>query len=202
VGQLRVSDPDIPADNTNDRARDNWRPLLSIADLAGGEWPQKARTAARAMAGAEADSGSARTLILKDLQVLFDEHGDVLDSEIIITLLTDIEERPWGEWKNGRPITKVGLARLLKPFGIQPKKWREGQKTRRGYERSDFEEVFTRYLGIESPHSPQGQESTTYSENKSPQDTPSVATRNGANLLETSHVASVATYPEMEREEF
>jgi putative DNA primase/helicase len=31
----------------NDRANDNWRPLLSIADVTGGEWPQRAREAAR-----------------------------------------------------------------------------------------------------------------------------------------------------------
>jgi predicted lipoprotein with Yx(FWY)xxD motif len=37
-------DPSIPA-ALNDRAADNWRPLIAIADLAGGEWPQLARQA-------------------------------------------------------------------------------------------------------------------------------------------------------------
>jgi len=33
------------------RAADNWRPLLAIADLAGGEWPERARQAAQSTCG-------------------------------------------------------------------------------------------------------------------------------------------------------
>src|SRR5206468_5707634 len=33
----------------NDRAADNWEPLLAIADLAGGDWPARARRAALAL---------------------------------------------------------------------------------------------------------------------------------------------------------
>jgi hypothetical protein len=43
--KLADPDPQIP-EALNDRADDNWRPLLAIADLAGGEWPQLARQAA------------------------------------------------------------------------------------------------------------------------------------------------------------
>jgi len=39
-------DPQVP-DALNDRAADNWRPLLAIADLVGGEWPQLARRECR-----------------------------------------------------------------------------------------------------------------------------------------------------------
>jgi hypothetical protein len=39
----------------NDRACDNWSPLLAIADLAGGEWPQRARAAALDLSGAGRD---------------------------------------------------------------------------------------------------------------------------------------------------
>jgi putative DNA primase/helicase len=41
------ADPQLP-NGLNDRAFDNWRPLLAIADRAGGEWPQKAHQAAPA----------------------------------------------------------------------------------------------------------------------------------------------------------
>ena len=37
---LRSADPDVLW-ALNDRASDNWRPLLAIADLAGGEWPTR-----------------------------------------------------------------------------------------------------------------------------------------------------------------
>ena len=40
-----------------DRAADNWRPLLAIADAAGKDWPQRARDACKAMSGAAAEEG-------------------------------------------------------------------------------------------------------------------------------------------------
>ena len=44
-----------------------------------------------------------------------------------------------------RPATK--LARLLKPFGIVPKTFREsGDTTLKGYSLSFFDEAFARYL--------------------------------------------------------
>ena len=43
VEKLRTHEPDMPAALPVNRASDNWRPLLSIADLAGGEWPARAR---------------------------------------------------------------------------------------------------------------------------------------------------------------
>jgi hypothetical protein len=54
-------DPDVP-DELNDRAADNWRPLLAIADLAGGDWPHRAREAACVLSGAghEAKSDQCR----------------------------------------------------------------------------------------------------------------------------------------------
>lgn len=45
AGKLAKADP--PAlDNLDDRAHDNWRALLAIADAAGGQWPKKAHDAA------------------------------------------------------------------------------------------------------------------------------------------------------------
>src|SRR5262249_19350632 len=51
-GALRDPDPQIPRE-LNDRAADNWRPLLAIADIAGGTWPQDARRAALPALGRE-----------------------------------------------------------------------------------------------------------------------------------------------------
>jgi hypothetical protein len=39
----------------SDRGADNWRPLLVLAETAGGDWPHKARDAAQALSGADAD---------------------------------------------------------------------------------------------------------------------------------------------------
>jgi putative DNA primase/helicase len=51
--KLTDPDPKIP-DALNDRAADNWRPLLAIADLAGEDWPKRAREAALVLSGEEA----------------------------------------------------------------------------------------------------------------------------------------------------
>ena len=48
LDHLREMDPPVPQ-GLHDRAADNWRPLLSIADLAGGEWSQRSREAAVAL---------------------------------------------------------------------------------------------------------------------------------------------------------
>ncbi len=116
---IKVADPDLPEQITNDRARDNWRVLLAIADTVGGKWPALAREAACTLAGEPSGSESARVLLLGDLKVLFDERGDKLTSEEIAQSLIEIEGHPWGEWKGNKPLTKTGLATLLRPFDIR-----------------------------------------------------------------------------------
>jgi len=55
--KLRDPDPKIP-DALDDRAADNWRPLLAIADLAGDDWPRRAREAACLLSGEGHDATS------------------------------------------------------------------------------------------------------------------------------------------------
>jgi len=61
-------------------------------------------------------------------------------------MLGKMDSRPWPEWRNGKPITPTGLARLLTPFGITPSTKRDGEDTFKGYLRSDFTEAFETYL--------------------------------------------------------
>ncbi len=190
--ELRAAEPDIPPEITNDRARDNWRPLLAIADAAGGDWPRLSREAARAMASEEPESDSKRTLLLKDIRLIFDERSNVLPSEEIVQALIEMEGQPWAEWRNGKPITKTGLARLLAPFKIRPTKWRDGNFTERGYDRSDFEDAFARYLRIETPQTPHAQDSTAYNESQTPRGNSSVADECNPNAVKTDDVADVA----------
>src|SRR5262249_26392258 len=70
---LQKWDGDVP-EALHDRAADNWRPLLAIADAAGGEWPSLARVAAFALTDSE-DDRSLPTLLLRDLRDLFDREG-------------------------------------------------------------------------------------------------------------------------------
>jgi hypothetical protein len=52
VDHVRSLRPDLP-DELDDRAQDVWEPLLAIADLADGEWPERARAAALALSSGE-----------------------------------------------------------------------------------------------------------------------------------------------------
>jgi hypothetical protein len=149
-------DPETPPTLFN-RDADNWRPLFQIADVAGGEWPQRARAAA--LSGApDLDEVSLLELLLGDIGDIFDAMpDDLLDpkakrisSAEMIEKLCEIEPRPWSEFgKSGKAITQNKLARQLKPLGIAPQNIRSGDDVVRGYFRHQFEEAFERYLASE-----------------------------------------------------
>jgi putative DNA primase/helicase len=145
---IAAADPAIPS-GLHDRAADNWRPMLALADLAGGKWPELSRKAAVALSGgAEEEDESKRVLLLADLRQLFAGRGvDRLTSEDIVTALVDMPERPWSEiTKHGKPINQRYLADSLRDFRIQPKQVWVGERNRRGYELGQFHDVFWRYL--------------------------------------------------------
>ncbi len=145
VAALQSADPQMPPE-LDDRAADNWRPLVAIADLVGGPWPEHTRRAAVLLSGGRADALGARVQLLADLRALFAEKGDRLASEEIVTALVAMEDRPWPEWSHGRPLTKRSLARLLEPFGIRPTQFRIGGDKTRGYALAVFVDAFARYL--------------------------------------------------------
>lgn len=150
VPTLAAARPDLP-DELDDRAQDAWEPLLAIADLAGFDWSKRARAAALELAtGSAVDEESAGVLLLADIRTVFAERSvDRLASSVLADALHEIEESPWGEWY-GKPITATAIARLLKRYGVQPKKLRLGEETARGYERAWFEEEWQRYLPPET----------------------------------------------------
>ena len=108
-------DPVLPAGLYN-RAADNWRPLLAIAEAVGAEWPEKARSAAAALAGGADDEASWTELLLSDIRDIFAALKDdelIPSTELIeIKSATLIEQlmrdrpAPWAEYgKSGKPIT-------------------------------------------------------------------------------------------------
>jgi hypothetical protein len=149
---IRSSDPLLPAGVVN-RAADNWRPLVTIADAAGGEWPMLAREAVQ-RATETTDDESIRVLLLSDVRTIFAQRKvDRLPSVEMINALIAIEERPWAEWKRGKPMSPNSLARQLAPFGIAPETIRVGDKTPKGYLLAHFQDAFTRYLPGEGAQS-------------------------------------------------
>jgi len=146
IGILRDAEPEVP-DGLNDRAADNWRPLLAIADRAGGEWPKLARAAALALSGDDATEDTEGAQLLADICRIFAERkSGRLTSVALAAALVEIEGRPWAEWRGGKSLSAHGLARLLKPFRVMPTTIRFGDSTAKGYQLSDFKECFEAYL--------------------------------------------------------
>jgi putative DNA primase/helicase len=116
-------DPAVP-EALADRESDLSALLISIADDAGGSWPERMRHALVTLfAKRNADDGAAdlTTLLLGDIRAIFEERNvDRIRSTALAALLAELEERPWPEWRQGKPITAPQVARLLRRFGIRP----------------------------------------------------------------------------------
>jgi len=145
---LTQFEPAMPS-GIHNRMADNWRPLLAIADLAGGEWPERARAAALALSrGAGDEAESIRVQLLGDIQAVFEKlDDDRIASAKLAEHLHEMEDRRWPEYgRAGKPISVAQIARLLKPFSISPGTVRWGDETAKGYKLKTFQEAFLRYL--------------------------------------------------------
>lgn len=136
----------------NDRANDCWEPLLAIAEAAGGEWPAIARQAARSLHEIEDDSPSVGVELLNDIKTILDtKQANKMFSATLLEHLMADDEAPWPTWNRGKPMTARQLSTKLGEFGIKSKDIRIGTINKKGYDRADFSEAFTRYLSAETP---------------------------------------------------
>ena len=166
VGEI---EPVMP-DGIVNREADNWRPLLAIAEAAGGDWPERAQKAAKSAA----DSGEAvgRTeVLLADIKAIFKRstmppadkndparifqkvpdgfrkgEPDRIASSDLVEALVELEGHPWAEMgKLRKPLNQNRLARMLKPLGIAPETIRIGEETLKGYFVHVFDDAFERF---------------------------------------------------------
>jgi hypothetical protein len=145
-------DPKVP-EALNDRAADNWRPLLAIADLAGGDWPERARQAACLLSG-EAHDDAIGVELLKDIRFAFGDAAAIRSADLVAKLAED-PERPWADWKHGRSLSQNQLGRLLSKFGISSETVDiPGLKSAKGYRRIRFEEAWAAYCPVKTPSPP------------------------------------------------
>ena len=155
--RLRAARPTLP-DLSDDRAQEAWEPLLAIADLAGGSWPDEARSAARALHGDGAQN--EETDGLATLAAVRDLFGDAdrLSTDDLLHGLAARDDGPWPYWfadelermdRDGKPALKAArkLRKTLGSYGIESTKIRlPDGTTPRGYYRRDFEDAWSRYL--------------------------------------------------------
>ena len=159
-------DPTMPPGIFN-RTADNWRPLLAIADIVGGEWPVRARTAAVALSGSDADDAeSMKVQLLVDIHTIFQHVSeDRIMTKALLSRLQEMEDRPWNNFRRGKPLTARTLGDTLRSFKIFPNTIRFSDGgVAKGYEKLAFENAFARYLPPQSVTTLQVNETASYSD--------------------------------------
>lgn len=147
--------PDMPVE---DRAADTWEPLLAVADLAGGTWPDLARAACTALTETR-DANvelSIQARLLTDCRAAFG-NSEMLATADLLDHLKDDPEAPWATYGN-TGLTPVRLGALLRDFDIKSSNLRLGKddagndRQAKGYRRTDFADAWARYCPPEAPN--------------------------------------------------
>ncbi len=144
-----------------DRSQDNWEALFAIADCAGPRWREYAEDAALKLSTEFDGSASKGNELLADIKAVFERKQvtRISTADLLEALILDDTEAPWATYNRGKPVTARQLSRLLEPYGIHSKTVRFGPLTPKGFELSQFEDAFARYLTPSNePAAPSGDE--------------------------------------------
>lgn len=140
---LNVEQADLPTE-LDDRAQDSWEGLLAIAERAGGEWPERARTAAIALSsrGIDTEDDRLEIVALRDMRQVFTNYDDPshLSTTTIVEEMRNIAESPWTDEKY--PLNAHRLGKHMRLFGIKSRQQHRGDA--RGYFRVDIEDQWER----------------------------------------------------------
>jgi Protein of unknown function (DUF3631) len=149
---LAVSRPVMP-EGVRDRPAEVWEALLAVADIAGGDWPERAREACRYFVlDTEADDKlSLGVRLLRDVKTVLGDCDRMSSAEIVATLTSD----PESEWADlwGKPLDQRRLAKELKRYGIESQDIRIETGIRKGYlvaGDSGLAQAWQRYLVSDS----------------------------------------------------
>ncbi|MYV53715.1 DUF3631 domain-containing protein [Streptomyces sp. SID3212] len=150
--QALLLEPPMPVE---DRAADTWEPLVIVADLAGGTWPDRARHACTSMVSAEAEAeqdNPSNARILADIRRVFHAKGEQeqLSTDDLLHALNSDPEAPWAEHGRGG-LTPRGLSAMLREYGISSGNVRVGDIQRKGYTRTKFTDAWKRYCPAVHP---------------------------------------------------
>lgn len=152
---IRCARPSLP-ESLNDRAQDNWEPLLAIADYVGGSWPDMARGAAQKISGVEQNAVSLSAELLADIQEVFEmkKVDRIATHDLLLELMQD-DLKPWGTYNRGKEMTSRQLAKKLSEYSIKSHSVRIGSVTPKGFMFDDFKDAFARYLSPSSDTLPE-----------------------------------------------
>jgi hypothetical protein len=148
VDALTIARPDLPV-----RGRDAevWRPLVALADAAGGRWPRVARDAlAAVMSEAELDREAGITrdrpslVLLRDLRDVWPAGETFVRTATLVDLLAAHSPETWGLEARFGTIKPKRVGQLLRDYGVRPE--RNPERTSRGYVLSDLERAWSTYV--------------------------------------------------------
>jgi putative DNA primase/helicase len=146
--KVRQARPPLPP-SLNDRAQDNWEPLLAIAMVAGGDWMEVGTKAALKLSGGESAAQTIGTELLADIKETFEVKAvDRISTADLINALCADDEKTWATYNRGKEIKPRQLANRLRGFGVSSKDIRRpGHQTAvKGFELRQFDDAFSRYL--------------------------------------------------------
>jgi len=144
---LKEAKPFIPS-CLNNRAAANWKLLLAVAELAGGDWPERAREAAEHLSRSGRKL-SAGVRLLASFKAVADRGITEVTSENMAKELNADPAGFWAGYNRGGPITQRQIADLLDPYDIHPVSLHPTKRkdfSRQGYKLSQFPDAFARYL--------------------------------------------------------
>jgi hypothetical protein len=150
--QVAAAWPEMP-DGVSDRPADVWEPLLAVADAAGGDWPERARTACLELVHAahETNEASLGIRLLTDLRDKVYCGADRMPTAVILECLLRLDDAPWTDLDNDKPLTSRGLAKLLSQYvtadnqPIKSRTFRTASGTPKGYYAEDLADAWARY---------------------------------------------------------
>jgi hypothetical protein len=143
---IAAAHPEMPA-GLNDRATDIWEPLVAVADLAGGNWPELARQAAVNLSASAQENSPIASLLL-DIFLVFIVTGEkqIFTKTLMHGLVGRSLDRPWTALCKGKEINAYWLSHQLRPYGIKPRNIWIGNQQAKGYAEEDFHDTLRRYV--------------------------------------------------------
>jgi hypothetical protein len=142
---LSVATPRLPTSLVN-RIKLVWRPLLAIAEQAGGNWPRLALEALETDRGRLRDPSLGEQMLLDIQDILRAQGRYLLDGDRaihtadLIAELLQKELRAWPVYGRARQaIRDLDVARLLAPYEIRPRQIKMGTLNRNGYKLREIE---------------------------------------------------------------
>ena len=141
--------PEMP-EGVVDRNAELWEPLLVVADAAGGDWPEDARSACTSLIKVAEDRRvSLGIRLLGDLRTIFKNSRALSTAQILDSLTSEHtgldDDAPWADLR-GNPINARKLASLLKRYGVKSKKVKIDGVSLQGYRREDLWDNWQRWL--------------------------------------------------------